>query len=60
MRGRKKIEMLSRLKMEDQTAQALAESNSPGSSNKLLAMIFVRQGEMLQQLQEIQGNTWLR
>lgn len=53
-----KQEKVNRIQAEDLAAVELAASGTP--TDLLLAKIFIRQGEMLQQLQEIQGNSWMR
>lgn len=55
---RRKTKEPPRIQVENDTAVSMAQQG--GTTDQLLAMIYVRQGEMLQQLQELQANSWLR
>ena len=54
----KKKDAVSKIQLENSAALELAGLGS--TTDALLVMMYTRQGEILQQLQEIQGNTWLR
>lgn len=58
MRGSKKNERISRRRMEDEAATRMGENGT--STERLLAMIFIRQGEMLSELQELTANSFFR
>jgi len=56
MRKREKVQTVSRLEQENLTAHGLATT----PEEMIQAMVFSRLGEILQQLQEIQANSWMR
>lgn len=55
---RRKTKEPPKIQVENDVAISIGQQG--GNTDQLLAMIFVRQGEILQQLQEIQANSWLR